>query len=312
MKTNIMEMKSFFLVLFFLFNCLEAQKFILDADTGNEMDDLYALVKALKCDEMDVIGVTSSHFNNTQLLTDEYWHIYPTANINTVKISQELNEKILGYLNKEHIPHPIGCDRMVGYSWGYYDGAPIPNSPAVEFIIETANKFDHSEKLNIICLGAVTNIAAAILRDTSISSNIRLYILSMSLTDSGAWNKNSFNARNDINALDIILNDKELELIVIPGNVSRNLVFERKSSAEMLSKKKSPLNKLLLDRWDEVSAGETWIMWDLALVEFIINPEVGKMEQFLTPPENTPRKIDVISEIDPAAIEKNFWECLLQ
>jgi len=275
------------------------------------MDDLYAIVRALKCEELNVIGLTSAHFNNVQLFTDEYWHIYSTDKLNTVEVSQELNETILNFLNMTSIPHPIGCEKMIGYSWGYYDGAPIPKSPAVDFIIEEANKSSIKNKLNIVCLGAVTNVAAAILKDTSISKNIRLYILSMRLMENGAWNKNSFNARNDINALDIILDDKELELIVIPGNVSRKLVFSRKRSEQKLSSDSNNLYRLLLKRWDEVNAGDTWIMWDLALIEYLINPSVGKLAEMYTPPENTKRKIQVIIDIDPKRIERNFWDCLL-
>ncbi len=37
---------------------------ILDADTGNEMDDLYAIVQLLQDSSVNTIGLTSVHFNN--------------------------------------------------------------------------------------------------------------------------------------------------------------------------------------------------------------------------------------------------------
>ncbi|MCF8226890.1 MAG: hypothetical protein K9J30_13520 [Bacteroidales bacterium] len=73
--------------------------FILDADTGNEMDDLYAIVKSLQDENAEVKGLISSHFNNVQLLTDSMWNGYLTADINTVMRSQELNEMLLNELD---------------------------------------------------------------------------------------------------------------------------------------------------------------------------------------------------------------------
>lgn len=282
--------------------------YLIDADTGNEMDDLYAITRMLPDSSVNVIGLTSAHFNNVQLLTDSLWHIYPTKNINTVQISQELNARILKYLSMEAIPHPPGCDRMLGYAWGFYPGAPIPDSPATRFIIEKARMASPENKLNIICLGAVTNVAAAILVEPGIISNIRLYLLSMHFDEAkNAWNKNEFNARNDLNGLDVVLNAENLELIVMPASVSGVLIFNRRETLDFLGKIKHPLSSLLARRWDDVRAGETWVMWDLALVTAVLNPGLAVTRQILTPPENTQHQITVYTAIDAAAMRENFW-----
>ncbi len=284
-------------------------KFILDADTGNEMDDLYAIVRCIIDDRVELQALTSAHFNNTQLLTDSLWHIYPTKGINTVGISQEINEQLLKNLNSLDIPHPVGADRIVGYSWGYYQGAPIPESPAINLIIKEALNHSPLNKLNIICLGAVTNVAAAILREPSIADNIRLFALTMKYNEEyDAWNKNSFNARNDINALDQVLGNERLELFVIPGNVSRALTFNRKEAIEKLENWDHPVVDMLERRWDEVSAGDSWIMWDLALVESVIHPEWSTIEMMAAPPENGGRDIHVYTDIDEEEIRREFWK----
>ena len=284
-------------------------KFILDADTGNEMDDLYAIVRCIIDEDVELQALTSAHFNNTQLLTDSLWHIYPTKGINTVAISQEINEQLLRNLNSMDIPHPFGAERIVGYSWGYYEGAPIPESPAIDMIIKEGLKHSPENKLNIICLGAVTNVAAAILREPSIADNIRLFALTMKYNEEHeAWNKNSFNARNDINALDQVLGNERLELFVIPGNVSRTLTFNRKETIKKLEKWDHPVVDILERRWDEVSAGESWIMWDLALVESVIHPEWSTIKLMDAPPENGGRDIYVYTDIDEEEIRREFWK----
>jgi hypothetical protein len=51
-------------------------------------------------------------------------------------------------------------------------------------------------------------------------------------------------------------------------------------------------------------------MWDLALVEAVIHPGMAKFESVETPPENTSRKIEVITGIDVDAMKGLFWEKL--
>ncbi|NBC03663.1 MAG: nucleoside hydrolase [Bacteroidetes bacterium] len=289
------------------------QEFILDADTGNELDDLYAIVRAVIDEEVTVTALTSAHFNNPQLVTDSLWHIYPTENINTVQISQDINENLLETLGRTEIPHPIGADRMVGYAWGYYEGAQVPESEATDFIIERAREHSPSEKLNVVTVGAVTNVAAALLQEPSIAENIRLFSLLMRYDEEyNAWNKNSFNARNDINGLDLILDNEQLELYIIPGNVSRTLTFQREETLERLSEWEHPTVNILERRWDEVSAGDSWIMWDLALVEAIIHPEWATFESVAAPPENGSREIYMISDIDEDQMRNEFWRLMQQ
>ncbi|MCF8227258.1 MAG: nucleoside hydrolase [Bacteroidales bacterium] len=208
----------------------------------------------------------------------------------------------------EYIPHPIGCDRMVGYAWGYYPGAPVPVSDGVDFIIRKAESASPADKLNIVVLGAVTNVAAAILHAPEIANKLRVFILNMKYdVTTGAWNKNSFNARNDINGLDVLLDNKALELIVMPGNVARELTFTREDTRKRLSDCPGKLSDILWERWDHVRAGDTWIMWDLALVQAILNPEYATIIYGPSPPENTGGKIGIYTDIDADKMRKDFW-----
>lgn len=272
------------------------------------MDDLYALTYALISPELEIVGITSAHFNNTQLLTDSMWHIYPTKNINTLKISQDLNEEILRLMDTLEIPHPKGCNRMVGYAWGFYEGAPVPESPAVDFIIEQALWVPDGQKLTVIVLGASTNLAAAILKNPDIVPKLSCHLLATKYDiRRNAWDKNSFNVRNDLNAFDIIMNTPGLEVYIIPGNVSRKLVFERQKTLDLLNDS-AGIEQLLRRRWDEVSAGKTWIMWDLALIQAIVHPELAVVEDCPAPPENTKEEVKVYTSINYESMQELFWK----
>ena len=285
-------------------------RIILDADTGNEMDDLYAIVRAVRSPELDVVALNSAHFNNPQLVTDERWHIYPTRDIDTVEISQRLNERLLRLMKREKIPHPRGCDRMLGFAWGPPKRHPGPPSPAVDFLIREALALPEGEKLDVVLIGAVTNVAAALHKEPMIAAKLRCHILSMRYdAECQVWNKNSFNARNDLNGLDLLLEQPDLELRVMPDNVAAALTFRREATLERLDPD-DELEGLLRGRWNEVSAGDDWIMWDLALIEALINPSLTDVQIVPAPPENGGRLIQVDHAIDAVAMEQAFWKSL--
>lgn len=286
-------------------------KVIIDADTGNEMDDLYAIVKGILDDRMEVQAIVSTHFNNVMLYTDSVWNSYSTKGLNSVKMSYYENERLLKSMGKESIPHYMGCKKMLGFAWGYYPGARIPDSEGTQYIIREAKKASPTEKLNIVCLGAVTNVATALELAPEIAPNIRLYALTMRIDlKTKAWNKNTFNSRNDTNGLNAILDNKDLELIVIPGNVSGTLKFKREETQQRLAAINNETTKILSDRWDDVNAKDEWTMWDLAIIEAIMSPELATMKKMMTPPENVQREISVYTSIDAEKMEASFWEVL--
>jgi purine nucleosidase len=64
-------------------------------------------VRLLAEPSVDVVGLSSAHFNNADLVTFDMWNQYLTKGIKTVAISQQLNEEILWAMHKESIPHPL-------------------------------------------------------------------------------------------------------------------------------------------------------------------------------------------------------------
>ncbi|MCM5664335.1 nucleoside hydrolase [Galbibacter mesophilus] len=301
-----------FLVFVLILNSAFSQKtsLIIDADTGNEMDDLYAITRALVDPKVEVIGVVSAHFNNPMLVTDSMWHTFKTKGINTVKISQQLNAQLLKSLGKEEIPHPQGAEKMIGYTWGYYQGAQVPTSEGIDFIISEAKKRSPENKLNICILGPATNVAAAIETAPEIIPNIKVYMLGTRYNAvTAVWNKNSFNARNDLNALDVLFNTKNLDLTMLPISFVDNFKFDRDETLQKLKAKKNTNAQILAQLWTDVAENRgKWIMWDLALIEAVVNPNMARLEKRTTPPENTQRTIGVYTKIDEKAMEDKFWE----
>ena len=282
----------------------QTQKVWIDADTGNETDDLYALARFLKEPGAELVGLSSAHFNNADLVAFEKWNQYPTKGINTVQISQQLNEDLLKEMGKLSIPHPLGADRQMGRAWG---GRQPRNSPAALGIIAAAKKMVAGEKLVVISLGALTNIASAVVLDTSIASHIVCYALGAKYNPATAtWNKSEFNIRNDLNAFDYLLDNAAVDMVIMPVDVAFPYRFSRDSLYKVL-RDGMPIEKMLKQRWEETNPQDTVrTLWDLALVEAFINPQMATIKWVQAPPENTNRMVRVYTSINEEKMKADF------
>ncbi len=270
---------------------------ILDADTANEVDDLYAIVRALIAPEFEVLGLNSAH-----------WQVSHWATENSLEDSQRLNEVLLGYLEMSDLPHPRGAQSRL-YDWGR-DIARY--SAASHFIIEQAKKYSSDNKLNIVTLGAMTNVASAILIDPDIVPNIRVWIMGTRHDfDTGLWYKRDFNCMNDLNAADLLLSQPNLELVVLPANVAAQMTFDFAETKEQLGDD-HPLLELLLDIWKNHRDGGRYrrVIWDLALIEAMLHPEWAEMVTVHTSPQDGSRPVRIYKDIDADAMRTNFFRVM--
>lgn len=298
-------MKKYFLILLLIFLHLHSfsQKIIIDTDTGNEMDDLYAIAYLLGKVDTDLIALTAAHFNNADLLTEKYWNGYKTKGIETMEISFGLNEELLEYTNREDILCLKGATKMIGRAWG---GTEARQSAASQKIIETASKIPNGEKLVVFTLGPLTNIASAIIEKPSIQNKIVLYMMGANYyPEKAAWDKSEFNIRNDLNAFNYLLNS-EVEMHIMTATTSAAFKFDKQETLKKHEDTK--LDKLLISKWDAVNAGKNWIMWDLALIIAYFHPELATEASVNTPPENRQRKVFVYTQLDAEKMEQQFWE----
>jgi inosine-uridine nucleoside N-ribohydrolase len=311
MYLKFIKMKKFliFLILITTFSLsAQKQKVWLDADTGNEMDDLYAIVRLIKEPSIELIGLSSAHFNNTDLLVFEKWNGYETKGLSTIGESQRLNEQILKALNRLDILHPIGADRQVGRAWGQNDARP---SPASDSLIAIVKRLPKNETLHILTLGALTNIASAVMKAPEILPQIKVFSLGAKYNpQTKIWNKSEFNIRNDLNAFDYLLDLYGFDFTIMPLEAAFPMKFERENTYAQLNEQ-IQIEKILADRWREHNPQDkTRVMWDLALVEAYLNPQLVKIVTAQTPPENKRRKIRVYAKIDEIVLTNDFWKVL--
>jgi len=280
----------------------------LDADTGNEMDDLYAIVRLINEKSIKLIGLSSAHFNNADLNVFEKWNAYDAKTLRPVDESQRLNEIILNTMGRKDILHPLGADRQIGRAWG---GEEPRDSKAAREIIKAVKELPTGIKLHVLTLGPLTNMATALILDPSIKPFIRCFSLGAKYDPKTSnWNKSEFNIRNDLNAFDYLLNLEDFDFTIMPLEASFPLQFHRQPTYDRLNENVA-IEKILEDRWKEHNPqDEMRVMWDLALIEAYLHPELSSISTVRTPPENKNRTVRVYTKIDENKLAEDFWETL--
>ena len=188
---------------YFLLSCAAHQenkspkiKILIDTDANNELDDQHALAYAfLNKDIFDVVGVTVNNTRNGYGIQGQY----------------EEAERIIQLFNLENkVPLYMGADKSYteiapNISENSFDG-----QPAVDVIIQEAMKVE-DEKLVLVPVGKLTNIALAILKEPRIIDKVRVVWLGGNYPAPG-----EYNLENDTTAVNPVLQSGvEFEMVTV-------------------------------------------------------------------------------------------------
>lgn len=283
-----------FLVVILFFNPILSQektKVLLDADTANEVDDAYALSIILMDSTTEVTAL-----NATQ------WQASHWSTPNSMEDSHRLNQKLLGIMGLKTKTNRGGAARM--YDWG--DQAQ--HSAAAYEIIKQAKTQKVGEKLNVIALGALTNVASAIFIDPSIAKNIKLYWLGTTYDfENEVLGRNDFNCMMDQFALSHLL-FSEVEMHIIPVSIASKMTFDYKQTRKELEN--HFLGDFLLKVWDDhIDSGRAQrTIWDLSIVNALLHPEWMEEVEITTSKDNGNRNVYYYKDFDAEKMRTDFFE----
>ncbi|AKA36439.1 MAG: nucleoside hydrolase [Muricauda sp.] len=267
------------------------QKIIVDADTGNEVDDLYALVRILLEPSVEVTALNAAHWQTS------HWSVE-----NSMENSHRLNQQLLGEMGLQIKTLRGATARM--YDWG--DRAQ--HSAAVYEIIEQAKE---NGQLTILALGALTNVASALFIAPEIADGLKVYWLGTTLNfETHVLKRNDFNPLMDPFALDYLL-DSEVEMHIMPLNVAAAMEVRFDEMEANIGD--HFLGRFLQKRWkDHLDGGrQNRVLWDLALVAAFIRPEMASTQTIITSKDSGNRPITFYDSIDASAIYDDFYKTLL-
>ncbi|MBR4896041.1 MAG: nucleoside hydrolase [Clostridia bacterium] len=235
------------------------KRMILDTDTYNEIDDQFALSLAMLAPErIDLAAVTAAPFHNdkSSSFADGMERSYREIGICTRLVAESHGVKIPPYFrgSTARMPDPL---------------TPV-DSEAADRIAEIAMAYDGITFVTAI--GAITNVASAILKYPEIREKIGVIWLG----GHAKWfNGAEFNMQGDVNAANAVF-ASGVPLLQFPcAGVVSHLILDIYELEHFL-RGNSPLGDYLCDNVAECkpTGAVSWsrVIWDISTVAGVIDP----------------------------------------
>lgn len=278
-------------------------RMVIDADTANEIDDYFAIVRVLVAPEVTVEGLTAASFRAGP------------AGESPVQLSHRANREILREMGLgDAIPVACGVDGAMP------DAATPLDSPAARHIIRRAHAGSADNPLWVVSLGQCTNVASALLLDPTIAPKVRVAFIDGDFRD-GRWGPGIYNWKNDLAAVQSLCASR-VEYYHMPARSVSGTLKMQKGDALARLRGRAGIHDYLRRLWEGHRAAErpVWTMWDVALVEALLRPSLARLERVGAPivhsvdrveqhPAN-PRQVHVWTDIDEAGMLEDFWRAL--
>lgn len=245
-------------------------KAVLDTDTYNEIDDQFALAYLmLDKERFEVRGVFAAPFTNSRSsgpadgMEKSYEEILRLFELLGEKPEKLVFKGSCAYLPDRHTP---------------------VESPAARRLIELAREARaNGEKLMVLAIAAITNVASALLIAPEIADDIVIIWLGGHAYD--FEHNREFNLFQDVPAGQVVF-DSGAELVHVPcGNVASALLTDVPELDERC-RPSGRLGKYLAEITCDYMAEdntEKKVIWDIATVGFLSCPEAFKNEVISAP-----------------------------
>lgn len=231
---------------------------VMDTDTFNEIDDQFAISFALcSQDRIRMKALYAAPFLNQHSVSAEDGMLKSEAEIyKLLDLLGETREVYAGsrqFLQDEKTPFI---------------------SPAAEDLCRRAMEYTPEKPLYVVCTGAITNVASALLMKPEIADHIVIVWLGGHALE---WEDNyEFNLRQDIAAGRIVY-QSGAPLVMVPAQqVTSSLQATGPELDYWLRGKNALCNYLVQHTMDEVKSyaeGRAWsrVIWDVAGIAWLIN-----------------------------------------
>nr|WP_144929029.1 nucleoside hydrolase [Paenibacillus bovis] len=232
-------------------------RMILDTDTFNEIDDQFAIVYALFSQEkLQVEAIYAAPFLNNR----------STSPLDGMEKSYEEILRILKRINMSH-------DNFVYKgSNAFLNNVNEPlQSEAANDLVKRAMETPDDELLYVVAIGAITNIASAILIEPKIIEKIVVVWLGGHALH---WpNTSEFNLQQDVVSAQTVLNCG-VPLVLIPCMGVTSHLHTTLSEMKQFVKGKGEIGDFLTRRFEEYHDNHyaySKVIWDLAAIAYVVN-----------------------------------------
>ena len=245
---------------------------ILDTDTYNEIDDQFAIAYMLKHSEkFNVKAITAVPFFNEKSTSPE----------DGMEKSYHEILKVLDLMDRHDLDEKV----FRGSRTYLPDEKTAVDSPAADLMAELANEYSPENPLYIMGIGAITNVASAIMKNPNMVENCVIVWLGGSSLDMPRF-ANEFNMVQDIAAARVLCNSR-VPLVLIPAwGVTDHLTTTRYELEHWLTGKNKLCDYLLSNTVKEAesyASGKPWsrVIWDIAAPAWFLNEGKQMMQDRL-------------------------------
>lgn len=232
-------------------------RMVLDTDTYNEIDDQFAVVYALLSPErLEVEALYAAPFLNER----------STSPADGMEKSHEEILRLLDRLDRSPEGWVFrGSDRFLP------DAHTPVESPAMRDLIERSREFSSGDPLYVVAVGAITNVASAILADPSLIE--RIVVVWLGGTGLHFPYANEFNLSQDTHAARVVF-DSGVPLVHLPtqGVVTHLHTTLPEMQAYLAGRGRigDYLLEIYKSYYDNHWPGRSKIIWDMAAIAWLI------------------------------------------
>ncbi len=235
---------------------------VLDTDAYNEIDDQYAISLMLKHEKYNVRALYAAPFfnNNSASPEDGMERSYhEILNLLTL-MGKEEEKKTVFRGSRTYLPD---------------EKTAVP-SPAAEHLVALASEYSPEHPLYVVAIGAITNIASALILKPEIADNIVLVWLGGN--DHHWYETMEFNMVQDIAAARVVFNSGA-PLVQLPCMGVVSAFYTTKQELEYWLRGKNALCDYLCDHTIEAAesyaSGHVWsrVIWDVTAAAWLLNED---------------------------------------
>lgn len=195
---------------------------ILDTDPG--IDDALAILLLAASPEVSLEAITVTHGNTSvDKCARNALQLIDLAGIESVPVARGASEPIVKSLSVAEETHGDGG---LGYAQLPAPSISLSKEHAVDTIIKLVHRFPH--EITLLCIGPMTNIALAILKDPSIVPLVKR-VVSMAgafYFPGNATPDSEYNVYCDPESYDIVLR-AGFDLTIVPLDVTYKCIFTK-------------------------------------------------------------------------------------
>ncbi|MBR0828140.1 nucleoside hydrolase [Bradyrhizobium manausense] len=232
---------------------------VLDTDTYNEIDDQFALVQLLLSkDRFDVEAIYAAPFFNTR--ADSPGHGMELSYQEILRLLERMNVTPEGLVHR-------GVTDYVG------PAKQAREASAVDNMIARARAGSPDKPLYIVAIGAISNVASALLKAPDIIDRTVVVWLGGHALE---WPDTvEFNLKQDVGGAQVLL-DSGVPLVLVPCKGVTSHLHSTVAEIERYVEPHGSIGAFLAMRFKEYSSDHLgWAkeIWDMAPVGWLLNPD---------------------------------------